>query len=57
MDHPFLTWRPDLVLINKKKRTCHLVDFAILVDDSENKRKKKDKQRPGSCLRAEKTET
>ena len=24
--------RPDLVLINKKKRTCHLVDFAVPVD-------------------------
>ena len=24
--------RPDLVLINKKKRTCHRVDFAVPVD-------------------------
>ena len=24
--------RPDLVLIDKKKRTCHLVDFAVPAD-------------------------
>ena len=29
MDHPISSKRPGLVLINKKKRTCHLVDFAI----------------------------
>ena len=29
MDHPILARRPDLVLINKKKRTCQLMDFAI----------------------------
>ena len=27
--------RPELVLINKKKRTCYLVDFAISVDRRE----------------------
>ena len=32
MDHPILVRRPDLVLIHNKKRTCHLVDFAILTD-------------------------
>ena len=32
MDHLILAKRPDLVLINKKKRTCQLVDFVILVD-------------------------
>ena len=34
MDHPLLTRRPNLVLINKKKETCHLVDFVILVEYS-----------------------
>ena len=29
---PFPTIRPDLVLINKKKRTCHLVDFVVPVE-------------------------
>ena len=31
MNHPILARRPYLVLINKKKRICHLVDFAIPV--------------------------
>ena len=31
-DHPFLARRPDLILIYKKKRTCDLINFAILVD-------------------------
>ena len=26
------TWRPDLVIINKKKRICRILDFAALVD-------------------------
>ena len=29
MDHPILVKRQDQVLINKKKRTCQLMDFAI----------------------------
>ena len=32
MDHQIEARRPDLVLINKKKKTCDLVDFAILAD-------------------------
>ena len=31
-DHPILSRRPDLVLINKKKITCHLVEFAVPTD-------------------------
>ena len=31
-DHLIPARRPYLVLINKKKRTCHLVDFAIPAD-------------------------
>ena len=29
MNHPILVIKPDLVLINKKKRTCNWVDFAV----------------------------
>ena len=37
--------RPDLVLINKKKRTGHLVDFAVSVEYSAKiKKKRKDIQ-------------
>ena len=36
MDHQILARRPDLVLINKKKReTCHLVGFAVPVEHRE----------------------
>ena len=31
-DHPIPAGRPDLVLINKKERTCQLVDFAVPAD-------------------------
>ena len=42
MDHYIPTRRPDLVLINKKKRTCHLMDFAVPMDHRVKKRKRKD---------------
>ena len=32
MDHQFPACSPALVLINKKKRNCHLEDFAIPAD-------------------------
>ena len=32
MDHKIPVKRPDVVLINKKKITCPLVDFAVLAD-------------------------
>ena len=33
IDHLISAWWPDLILVNKKKkRTCRIVDFAILVD-------------------------
>ena len=47
--------RPDLVLINKEKRTCHQLDFGVLTDQkvkvkeskkvaqSESERKQKDR--------------
>ena len=31
-NYPIPTRRPDQVLIKKKKRTCHLVDFAVPVN-------------------------
>ena len=43
---------PDLVLTDKKKRTCQLVDFVSLVD---HRIKMKERQISKSCLRAEKT--
>ena len=52
---------PDLVVINKKKRTSYRVDLVISTDHSEkivkSKKKKKKKMRLilGSCLRAEKS--
>ena len=32
LDHLILVRRPDLILINKKKRTCHLINFVIPAD-------------------------
>ena len=37
IDHLIPTRRPNLVLINKKKRICHLVDFAVPVKMKESK--------------------
>ena len=33
-DHQISAWRPDLVIINKKKRTCWIVDAAVPADHS-----------------------
>ena len=43
-DHPIQTRRPDLVLINKKKKTYHFVEFAVIADH-EVKIKESDKTR------------
>ena len=43
---------PDLVLTNKKKRTCHEADFAVPANEKENKRKQKHRQIHGYCQRA-----
>ena len=29
---PYLNQRPDLIIINKMKRTCKIVDFAVPAD-------------------------
>ena len=39
MDHSIPFRRPDLVLINLKKRTWHLVEFTVPEDHSENEKK------------------
>ena len=31
-DHLISARRPDLIIINKTKRTCKIVDFAVLAD-------------------------
>ena len=31
-DHLITDRQPDLIIVNKKKRTCQIVDFAILAD-------------------------
>ncbi len=38
--------RPDLVLISKKKRTCHIMDFVVLAED----RVKEGKKKINKCL-------
>ena len=35
-DHLISARRPDLIIINKKKRTCKIVDFAIPTDHKKN---------------------
>ena len=32
-DHLIPVRRPDLIIINKKKRTCKIVDFALTADN------------------------
>ena len=56
MDHPVLSRRLDLALINKRKRICHLEESAIPVDYRVKilKRGKKTKQILGSCQGVEK---
>ena len=44
-DHLISARRPDLIIINKNKRTCKIVDFAVPVDHriKLNECEKKDK--------------
>ena len=44
-DHQILARRPDLIIINKKKRICKIVDFAVPADHRINLKEgeKKDK--------------
>ena len=58
MDHSIPTRKPDLILINKKKISCHQVDFVpaghrVKIKEGENHKEKKQKN-PGPCQRVEK---
>ena len=41
-DHVIEAWRPDLVIVDKKRRTCKMIDFAF-PGDSRVEGKKKEK--------------
>ena len=43
IDHQIPIRSPDLVLINKKKRTCHLLDFVFPVSHKVKENEKTDK--------------
>ena len=43
VDQLNLAWRPDLVIVNKKKKSCRIVYFAVLVD---HKVKLKESEKP-----------
>ena len=40
-DHLISARRPDLIVINKKKRTCKIVDFAVPADHGIKESEKK----------------
>ena len=46
-DHLILIRRPDLIIINKKKSTCKIVDFAIPAD---HRIKLKECEKKDKCL-------
>ena len=46
---PTRGWDQVMIKKTKKKRNLHPVDFDVLVDDSENQRKRKEKQLFGPC--------
>ena len=41
-DHAIEAWRPDLVVVDKKERSCKIIDFAV-PGDSRIEEKEKDK--------------
>ena len=41
-DHVIETWRPDLIVVGKKERSCKIIDFAV-PGDSRTEEKEKDK--------------
>ena len=49
-DHVIEAQRPDLVVVDKKERSCKIIDFAV-PGDSRIEEKKKDKTWEGSCRR------
>ena len=40
-DHVIEAWRPDLVVIDKKRITCKIIDFAVAGDSSIKRRRKR----------------
>ena len=44
-DHLISARRPDLIIINKKERTCRIVDFAVPVDHRVKSKKSEKKDR------------
>ena len=46
-DHFILAKRPDLIIINKRMRTCRIVDFDIRAD---HKVKLKESEKEDKCL-------
>ena len=49
-DHLIPARRPDLLSINKIKRTCHLVDFAVLANHRVKMKKKKKSEKTDKYL-------
>ena len=41
-DHVMEAWRPDLVVVNKKERSCKIINFAV-PGDRRTEEKEKDK--------------
>ena len=51
-DHVIEAWRPDLVVVDKKRRTCKIIDFAV-PGDSRIEEKEKEKIEKYQDLRRE----
>ena len=51
-DHVIETWRPDMVVVDKKERSCKIIDFAV-PGDSRIEEKEKDKIEKYQDLRME----
>ena len=51
-DHIIEAWRPDLVVVDKKRRTCKIIDFAV-PGDSRIEEKEKEKIEKYQDLRRE----
>ena len=51
-DHVIEVWRPDLVVVDKNRRTCKIIDFAV-PDDSRIEEKEKEKTEKYQDLRWE----
>ena len=47
-DHVIEAWRPDLVVVDQKERSCKMIDFAVpgysRIEEKEKDRKEKDRK-------------